>query len=277
MPDAAPVRYRTSLPFFLIATFVASWCIWLLPALASHGIVNLPDGLQMTAIVAGSFAPFVMGFTWVYRDGGWRAVREFASRALAWRIGFTYLLPALLLSPLLGWVASLVYASHGGPASAIAVPAAQIPMVFLMLFFIGGSVNEEFGWGYAIDRMTEHRALMLMAPLLGAIWGLWHLPLFFIVGLTQSFLPFWAFLVFTVAARSLFVWAYFGARRSLLATLLFHTTTNLTLNLFVLVDRSGQGNQLGFIAFALLELVCATVVLLASAKFRRAPSATVLA
>jgi membrane protease YdiL (CAAX protease family) len=277
MPDAVPDRYRTSLPFFLIATFALSWCIWLLPALASHRVIHLGDSMQMAAIVAGSFAPFVMGFVWVYRDGGWAAVRRFASRALAWRIGFTYLLPALLLSPLLGWAASWVYASHGGPPPALAVPAAQIPMVFLMLFFIGGSVNEEFGWGYAIDRMTERRAPMLMAPLLGAIWGLWHLPLFFIVGLTQSFLPFWAFLIFTVAGRTLFVWAYFGARRSLLATLLFHTATNLTLNLFVLVDRSGQGNQLGFITFALLELVCATFVVLASAKFRRALSATALA
>jgi hypothetical protein len=169
---------------------------------------------------------------------------SFARRALRWRIAPGYLLAALLLVPGLAFLAACAYARLGGPAASLAVPVAQIPMLFVVMLFMGGSVNEEFGWAYAIDRLPRERGLLAAAVQMGVIWGCWHLPLFYIVGVTQSFLPFWAFLLFAVALRLWFVWAYEGSGKSMLATLLFHTTTNMSLNLFVLVDRSPGGNDL---------------------------------
>jgi hypothetical protein len=257
------------LPWFFLLTFLFSWGFWLLPLLASRGMLQLSAGTQLLCVIAGSFGPFVACFVSLHRDGGWPAMRDFALRCLRFRIGLRYLVAAMLLSPVLGLIAAWVYARLGGAPLAMAVPVAQIPMVFAMLFFVGGSVNEEFGWAYAIDRLQKDRRLLPAAVALGLIWGFWHLPLFFIVGITQSFLPFWAFLIFTVALRLLFVWTYEGTGKSLLVTLLFHTTTNLTLNLFVLVDRSAQRDERGFIAFALLALGVAATVALRGQRYRR--------
>lgn len=181
-----------------------------------------------------------------------------------------YLLAALFLVPLIGLSAAFVYARWGGPALTLAMPLAHIPLIFLVLFFVGGSVNEEFGWAYAIERLQERRKLLSAAVILGVIWGFWHLPLFFMVGGSQSFMPFFAFLMFTIGARVLFVWAYEGAGKSILVTLLFHTTANLTLNLFALVDRSPQRDERGFIAFGCLTLVSAAIVAFTSRHYRSA-------
>jgi hypothetical protein len=56
--------------------------------------------------------------------------------------------------------------------------------------------------------------------------------------------------------------------KSLLATLLFHTTTNLSLNLFVRVDRSPGHNEKGLIAFALTAPATAVVLALVSRGYR---------
>jgi membrane protease YdiL (CAAX protease family) len=252
-----------------LAFFIA-WAFWMVPLLGSRDVIAVPASVQTLFLVIGAFGPFFAAFISRYRDGGWAAVRSFALRAFRYRIGPRYLMAALFLVPLLGLVAAWIYAQQGGPVLALAVPPAQILILFPLLFLVGGSMNEEFGWAYAIDRLQQRYRLLPAAVILGVIWGFWHLPLFCIVGATQSFMPFWAFVMFTVGARVLFVWAYEGTGKSILTTLLFHTTTNLTLNLFVLVDRSPLRNERGFIAFAGLMLGTAVVVALASRRYRHA-------
>jgi hypothetical protein len=259
---------KMPLPLFFLLTYLIAWCFWLVPLLGSRGVLQIPAGVQLVCLLAGSYAPFMAVFISLYRDGGWSALGHFVRRRLRFRIAPRYLLPALLLVPALGLIAAWAYARLGGPTLALAVPVSQIPLLFVMMLFMGGAVNEEFGWAYAIDGLQRGRRLLPAAVTLGVIWGCWHLPLFFILGVTQSFLPFWAFLILAVALRVLFVWAYEGSGKSIVVTLLFHTTLNLTLNLFVLVDRTAQRNERGFIVFALLSLVAAVVVALASRRYR---------
>ena len=261
---------KTPLPVFFLLAYLFAWGLWLVPLLGSHGIWPVPSGVQLVCLLVGSYAPFMAAFVVLLRDGGWPGLGRFALRALRWRVAPGYLLAALLLVPALGLAAAWIYARFGGPALALTVPVGKIPLLFVMMLFVGGAVNEEFGWAYAIDGLQRGCRLRPAAIVLGVIWACWHLPLFFIVGVTQSFLPFWAFLLFAVSLRVLFVWAYEGGGKSILATLLFHTTVNLTLNLFVLVDRSPARNERGFIAFALLALAVATVVALVSKRYRSA-------
>ncbi|HEV2268874.1 MAG TPA: CPBP family intramembrane glutamic endopeptidase [Steroidobacteraceae bacterium] len=260
--------FRTSAWLYFGIAFAVAWTMWLLPALASHGVIKLSHTLQLACLFAGSFGPFFGALVATYRDGGGAAVREFFGRCLRYRIGPIYLLAAVFLVPVLAGIAMWLLAHHGGRPYAVQVTLAQLPQLYLLLFFAGGSVNEEFGWSYAIDRLRQGRHLLWATVLLGVIWGCWHIPLFFVTGLTQSFVPFWAFVMFTVALRLLIVWGYESNDRSILVALLFHTASNLSFNLYNVVDRSPQRDERGLIWWTLLMGLVAIVVALSARCYR---------
>lgn len=268
MQTMQPV-FRTSTWFYFVIAFAVAWIMWLFPVLASHGVIKLSHSLQLACLFAGSFGPFLGALVATYRDGGSGAVREFFGRCLRYRIGPVYLLAAVFLAPVLAGVAMWWLAGHGGPPYAVDLTLAQLPMLYLLLFFAGGSVNEEFGWAYAIDRLQQGRRLLWATVLLGIIWGCWHIPLFFVTGLTQSFMPFWIFVTFTVALRLLIVWGYESNRRSILVALLFHTASNLSFNLYNIVDHSSQRDERGFIYWCMLMLLVAVVVAFRARCYRR--------
>ncbi len=261
--------------FCLGITFLITWGLWSVPVLAGHGRLTLSAPLQLVFLFAGSFGPFIAAFISSYRDGRGAAMWEFLSRAWRWRIAPLYLLPALFLSPLLGSVAAYLHAQHGGPAFAFDTTWFGFLTSLPILFFVGGSVNEEFGWAYSIDRLLERFKPLPAALLLGVIWGCWHLPLFYMVDTTQSYESFWVFLLFTVALRLQYVWAYLGTGRSLLATLLFHTSVNMAFTIFVIVVRTPDHEQFGYLAYCLLTAAASVLLVLATPLYRSAlrPSA----
>lgn len=262
---------RPSLYFAICFAF--SWCVWIVPLLASKGVINIARGEMFWILVLGSFGPFIGAFTTLAIQGGWRSVRDFALRAVQVRTGPQYLVAAIFLIPLAGLAAALIHSAQGGPPFAFGVSFAHLPMLYVMLFFLGGSVAEEFGWAYAIDALQQRTNLLTAAVLLGVIWGCWHLPLFFIAGLSQSYMPFWAFLIFTISQRVIYTWGYEGTRKSILTTLLFHTSSNLAFNLYAIVDTV-HGDQRGFIDFAFLTAGAAVVVVLTSRRYKPALEAT---
>jgi uncharacterized protein len=251
--------------------FAFTWCAWIFPVLASKGVIRLAQGPMFWILVIGSFGPFIAAFATLGFQGGRQAMKSFALRAVRLRVGVKYLLAAFFLVPLIGLAAALLHAAQGGPPFAFAVRLAHLPMLYVMLFFIGGSCGEEFGWAYALDALQERTNTLTAAVLLGAIWGCWHLPLFFIAGLTQSFIPFWVFLIFTISQRIIYTWGYEGTRKSIFTTLLFHTSSNLAFNLYVLVDTV-HGDQRGFTDFAFLMAAAAIAVALTSKGYKASPA-----
>lgn len=252
--------------------FAFSWCVWIVPLLASKGAIHLAQGEMFWILVLGSFGPFIAAFTTLAIQGGWPSVRDFALRAVQLRIGIGYLLAAVFLIPLIGLAAAYLHSAQGGPPFSFTVSPAHLPMLYVMLFFLGGSCAEEFGWAYAIDALQQRTNLLAAAVLLGVIWGCWHLPLFFIAGLSQSFMPFWAFLIFTVSQRVIYTWGYEGTRKSIFTTLLFHTSSNLAFNLYAIVDTL-HGDERGFTDFAFLMAAAAGVVVLTSSQYKAARKA----
>jgi membrane protease YdiL (CAAX protease family) len=100
--------------------------------------------------------------------------------------------------------------------------------------FMSGPWSEEFGWrGYALDRIISPFGVIAGTILLGFIWGVWHLPLFFMpetwhgqigFGLTG----FWMFLLRSIGLALVMTWVYLGTNRSILSGMLMHFTSNFT-------------------------------------------------
>ena len=86
---------------------------------------------------------------------------------------------------------------------------------------------EEFGWrGLALPLMQRRLAPIWAGLILGLIWGVWHLPAFFLSGTPQSAWGFTPFLIGSVAVSVMLTPLFNASRGSILLAALFHFQLN---------------------------------------------------
>ena len=89
--------------------------------------------------------------------------------------------------------------------------------------------GEELGWrGYALPRLATHLGLGGASVLLGVVWALWHLPLFFLQGSGSDGQSFPIYLLHVTALSVAMAWLYWRAQGSLLLVMLMHASVNNT-------------------------------------------------
>ena len=225
---------RNPWKFFLL-TFAYSWLIWIPSVLDGIGIA-LPfrvAGYSIVVVVIGAFAPMLAGITLVARNTGWKGARAFLGQALNFRFKPIFLVVALAL-PLLVHAASHYLAIAVGldiaptlfPADMPVAPLVlAIPYFFLMLFIGGG--QEEFGWrGYAQEPLQEQMGVLPASLVIGLIWGIWHLPLWFMAGDLHSSYSFLAFVVMTISISIVYAWLFNSSGKKLILVMFFHAMNN---------------------------------------------------
>jgi membrane protease YdiL (CAAX protease family) len=112
----------------------------------------------------------------------------------------------------------------GGNAGPWLYPPASAERIAAMIFF---SVGEEIGWrGFALPRLQERYGPLIASLILGFVWGLWHIPMFLIAGLSPGTIAM-LILLFMPAGSLVFTWIYNHTRGSLLLAILVHMGAHL--------------------------------------------------
>lgn len=113
-------------------------------------------------------------------------------------------------------------------------PAVAFPFLLIASFFwallFGGGLNEEAGWrGFALPLLQRRFSPMIASIILGAFWGLWHVPLHMIdVGMYGGN-PWGALIrIMDVPRAILFTWLYNRTKGNLLIVMMFHAAINTT-------------------------------------------------
>jgi membrane protease YdiL (CAAX protease family) len=92
-----------------------------------------------------------------------------------------------------------------------------------------GQAGEELGWrGYALPRLAAHLGLAGASIVLGGLWALWHLPLFFLPNTGSSGQSFPVYLLQVIALSVTMAWLYWKTEGSLLLVMLMHAAVNNT-------------------------------------------------
>jgi membrane protease YdiL (CAAX protease family) len=92
---------------------------------------------------------------------------------------------------------------------------------------------------------------------LGVVWALWHLPLFFIDGTYQNSLgvgtlSFWIFMIEVIPKSILITWIFNNSRGSTLSAVLLHFMDNFMGELFELTARAELYQFILWIAAAIV-------------------------
>jgi membrane protease YdiL (CAAX protease family) len=257
--SAARTRSLRSMGLYLLVAFVMAWVLWLLGWLITQHKLSLP---LFPVLVVGSFGPFVGALVVTLTEGGPRNALRFFARAFHPRMGWAVFLVAFFLLPVLAVIVELVHAHFAQGAPHFTMTLRNAPLDYVFLFLIGGTLAEEYGWSLLSDRLDSVLSLKPATFVLGVIWALWHVPLFFIVtrGAIQGYTPFYIFLIATVALRFLFAWAYHRGGKSVLSNMLFHTASNMAYSIVALAPSPDDMSTGRLWLFAVLNIVAAALL-----------------
>ncbi len=167
-----------------------------------------------------TWAPAISAFALILFFGGVSGLKAFLSRLFLWRGSPSWALFILIGVPVIFMLGSLM---KGGSFFAPLPPegvSALLAFTLMMLFL--GPI-EEFGWrGVAQPILQRHMAPLWAGVIIGTIWGIWHIPAFFLSGTVFAGWNFFPFLVGNIAIAVLVTPLFNAARGSLLWPMLFH-------------------------------------------------------
>lgn len=254
-------RYRSGIliGWYLAVTFGVAWALWLVAWLITQQQVSLP---LFPVLVVGSFGPFFGALIATLKEGGARNALRFFARLFDLRMGWSVFLVSFFLLPILAVIAELLHARFTHAAPHWTMTLSEAPLNYVFLFLIGGTLAEEYGWSLLSDKLDVVLSLKASTFVLGVIWALWHLPLFFIItpGAIQGYTPFYIFLTATVAMRFLFSWAYHRGGNSVLSNMVFHTASNMAYSIVALAPSPDDMSTDRLWMFAVLNIASAVVL-----------------
>lgn len=209
---------------YLAITFALTWGLAAALMLFPGPLTDLFGPMSMTnpAFLLAVYAPALAAAILVVREGGMRGLARFASRLTLWRCHPGWYGFILVGIPALMWAG----AALKGPITGFTFDNPASATAAMGIALIVGPV-EEFGWrGVLLPLLQRRLAPIYSGLVLGAIWGIWHVPAFLIGGTAQSnwdFLPYFAALI----SAAVIMTALFNASRgSLLLAILAHFQLN---------------------------------------------------
>lgn len=230
-------KQSKNLLIFLVLTFIWTWAFYAPIAAGGHNPYEMPWTILL---IFGGMGPSVIGVSMVLLTLDKESRRNFWRRCFSFRrISGLWWAVIFLLFPVIYGLSILTDMAMGGSLpemtqlrSLIANPV-TIPLA-AFISFMSGPWSEEFGWrGYALDPILTPFGLLAGSIILGLLWGVWHLPLFFMsatwhgqigFGLTG----FWMFMLRSVGLALLMTWVYLNTDRSILSGMFMHFTSNFS-------------------------------------------------
>lgn len=255
---------------FLAGTFGWAWALW------GYWVFAMPPGgLQISpafiaCAIVGGFAPSISAIAVTAWAGGRMALADLLRPLRYWRFPVSLYLVALLLVPALWLLSASLQASFVGPLRwpdpALFAMAAVWPLL--------AALGEEIGWrGFLLPRLERGMGLLPAALVVGALWGVWHLPADYIA-LKGYGDWFWlAFLLngpIVLTAHSIILaWLWRRTQGSLVAAVLYHWSVTTSAIAFPSASAEGlPGILAAGIGAALIWVAAGALLVLRRNDFR---------
>ena len=224
---------------FAALTFGWTWSLWGI----STAIKSQAPELGKALFLAAGFGPSLAAIVIVLLVGGTLGLRDWLRRCLTWRFWPGWYAVTFFAAPAAMLAALGIHGALGGslPAFPTGGPIGHVIATFGLVLMIGGPLGEEFGWrGYALPALTTRYGWRRSSLIVGALWGLWHVPLFYIPGTGQSQMPMALFLASSFALSILFARLSINTAFSVLPALLLHWSLNAWSLVIPMIPNGGS-------------------------------------
>lgn len=234
---------RIALAAFFLLTFAVTWTAWLGVKRAAPG--SVAGAVGGPVFLLGVFTPALVAIALTAHSDGRPGVMRLLERIGRWQVsaGWYALAIGFLASTKL--FAALIHRIVVGAWPAFG--DTSVPLVLgAILVSTWVQAGEEIGWrGYALPRLATRLGLGGASVLLGAVWALWHLPLFYLPGSGSDGQSFPLYLLHVTGLSVAMSWLYWKTKGSLLLVMLMHAAVNNTTGIVPMAMRN-PGDPMSF-------------------------------
>jgi len=238
-PKPSSLVNKYPLTIFFLLVFGLTWPFMIVDALGSHAV--LPFRLPDLLLLMMSYMPTLAAVIVTGLEEGKAGIRALFKKLLIARVGLRWYLFAIFGFAAI-YAGAIGLANVAGKSSTSFLPEnlpqfsnlVEFALFITFIFAITTLVNgEELAWrGFALPRLQAKYNALTSSLILGVIWALFHLPLFFTLTSSQADLSFVGFLISTISLTVIFTWIYNHTRGSVLLAYLLHGAANTWTRIF---------------------------------------------
>lgn len=229
------IRRQPIASFFILAILM-SWISWLPYVLSRNGLGVLDltyrpllGTTQFAGVLPGAYmGPVFSAFLVTWIADGRTGLRSWVCRMRHWRVNWRWYALSLLGVPAAMILIGLGFSGGQVAAPSLLIVLAYVPGLALQVLTTG--LAEEPGWrDFALPRLQRRFGALGAAAILGPVWAVWHLPLFFSEwgGWPHTtWLHVAAFIVFCIGFNVVIAWLFNRTGGSLPLVVLAHASVN---------------------------------------------------
>ncbi len=217
---------------YFLATYTWSWFFWGIAYLVGVSGES-GEAIGVILVLLALSGPMVTGITFVYFALNREGQKDYWKRIINYKcISVKWYLVTFLLIPIVSALAAYLSGYWATLSISIILPTLFLTILTVPLV----PILEELGWrGYVLDRLQERYSALVSSIILGALWGYWHLPVFFLKGSVFNLMPvgtltFWLYPIHAIPISICFTWIYNNTGRSTLSAIIFHIMLEISAN-----------------------------------------------
>jgi uncharacterized protein len=204
---------------FVLLTFVISWAIWIPYAVTGRLADGVEPSLASLVLLVAAWAPALAALALTWLSAGRQGLGALLGQIKRWRVHPIWYAAALLTPLGMVVAARAIERLAGSGWGPVGDPARFALVAMMVVSALLAALGQVIGWvGYALPHLQERFRALPASLMLGAVFAVWHLPMWWGVA-GVGIVP--AEVVGAVAVFVLFAWML-NASGSLTIAWLFH-------------------------------------------------------